>query len=394
MKTILKKIRKLFQRNLFVNVVLLFSTVFLTLIALEGFLRFFYPLAPEFSHQKTPSLYHLFHRPSATPGLLYELVPNKRGIETFVPMEINRYGMRDDDPIRDATAPIRRIAVIGDSFCFGAGIPVEEVFPIRLENYLNEMKPENDPYLYDVMNFGVISYSIKDELQVLQYKVLPWNPDLIIWAYVMNDPAVHPTAPIQLFFYKPKWWEKFQLYHLMMQWRSKWRYDRLGCTSYFEFIHHPQAPPWQNIVSGFQQIEKITGQENLPVLLMMFPDIPQKEWEDYPYEWIHRQVLQEGQERGFETLDLLKYFKKFPPDKLRYSKKDFHPSSFGHAVTAATLFLRLSERWWDGQYSVEGGQERLMSRQPIDSFENQMEAEHEIQSASSQVSGEVPFENE
>ncbi|MFH1679051.1 MAG: hypothetical protein ABIH26_00225 [Candidatus Eisenbacteria bacterium] len=64
----------------------------------------------------------LLHRPSETPGLLYELAPGAEGGWLGAEIRTNSHGMRGEeiDPRRPAS--VVRIATVGDSFTFGFGV--------------------------------------------------------------------------------------------------------------------------------------------------------------------------------------------------------------------------------------------------------------------------------
>ncbi len=252
----------------------------------------------------------------------------------------------------------------------------------------------NDSFQYDVMNFGVIGYSIQDELKVLEYKVLPWAPDIIVWAYYLNDPEVRPTQPIQKIFNRPQWWEHFQLPRLMRQSRDYWNHHRLGQPPYYEYLHHPEGPHWPNIKKGFQDIRELTAGKDIPVVLFVFPEVPVGSWEDYAYRGIHEQVRQEAEKNHLETIDLLRVYQLFPPHWLRYSKKDHHPSKFGHQVTAAALFVHLSERWWEGNDRTVAGGDLLMTPPEVESFENRAKVARKVKSATASAVEEATPENE
>ncbi|MBI3726686.1 SGNH/GDSL hydrolase family protein [bacterium] len=93
----------------------------------------------------------------------------------------NLAGLREDgdfSPIpREGT---KRIAVIGDSYAFGALVASRDAFPKVLERSLAGSAP------VEVMNWGVLGYGI-DQMRTLLDLVLEWRPQLVIVAFIGDD---------------------------------------------------------------------------------------------------------------------------------------------------------------------------------------------------------------
>ncbi len=114
--------------------------------------------------------------PSENDRLIYELNPEHP--------EINAYGMRQGEFARDELADSFVIAAIGDSHTYSADSALKEnAFPARLEKHLAEITGRK----VKVLNFGVPGYNMAQELEVLKVKALPFQPDLIILQYCIND---------------------------------------------------------------------------------------------------------------------------------------------------------------------------------------------------------------
>lgn len=115
------------------------------------------------------------HRPSDIEGLVYEYIPgtDTRGFK-WENIAINQEGFRG--PARDASKPV--IAVIGDSYAFGYGVDDDETNPSVLQQEFPE---------YAVVNAGVNGYNIEQQSLVMEHKVTPLNPELVIVEFVFND---------------------------------------------------------------------------------------------------------------------------------------------------------------------------------------------------------------
>jgi lysophospholipase L1-like esterase len=96
---------------------------------------------------------------------------------------------------RPPGAPLR-IAVIGASGSFGLRMQAEESWPHlvagRLERALG--RP------VEVLNASVPAYVASQQVRLLELRVLPWQPDLVIWHYDHRDafPVDHPNDVVSL----------------------------------------------------------------------------------------------------------------------------------------------------------------------------------------------------
>jgi hypothetical protein len=82
-------------------------------------------------------------------------------------------------------------------------------------------------------------------------------------------------------------------------------------------------------------------ERDIPVLLVIFP-VTRKSWAEHPYADLHQQVLNVAEEKGLYTIDLFNYFSQHPPEDLRVTPKDNHPSAFGHELAARVIYQWMS----------------------------------------------------
>lgn len=102
----------------------------------------------------------------------------------------NSHGMRDYERSVAKPANTTRIAVLGDSAAEGLQVPLEDTFPIVLQNMLNqESKSKGSEERFEVLNFGCAGYSEAQE--VLQYEVqaAKFSPDIVVLFYNHKDAA-------------------------------------------------------------------------------------------------------------------------------------------------------------------------------------------------------------
>jgi hypothetical protein len=97
----------------------------------------------------------------------------------------NHQGFRGIKDFNYEKSPnVFRIAVLGDSFTFGQFVSDEETFPSQLETQLKTKFPQTK---WEVLNFGVISYSPILYFRLYDRLVRNYKPDLVIVALDNSD---------------------------------------------------------------------------------------------------------------------------------------------------------------------------------------------------------------
>ena len=161
-------------------ILLLVSTIF-SLLIMEISVRLLNPpLAKAGMHQ--------IHRSSNDFG--WELIPGSSGYGSCGEyISINSQGFRDKEFSRERKSGIQRIMIIGDSFTFGMGVNLEETFSKKIGIIL-----KNSGINCEVINCGVIGYNMWQYIEILNKKILPLNPDLIVVGMFLNDiyQSIHP----------------------------------------------------------------------------------------------------------------------------------------------------------------------------------------------------------
>jgi lysophospholipase L1-like esterase len=319
-----------------IGVVVTVMTCLLTMIAAEIFLAFFHPISylkipPRESNHIWRDLIH--HQPSSIPGLNYELTPNYSSRLWGVVVKTNSYGMRDDEPILSNDKSLKRIIVCGDSYTFGFGVSGEETYSSVLEERLNETSQDLQ---YDVLNMGVTGYCTRDQALLLINKGLSWDPKLVIIGYVLNDPEVEALQPLHRYFQEPYWWQHFNVLRLIAKAKFRLDVNRLGNGDYTRYLHSPEQYRWQSVLTAFEEIRVATAENNIPVLILIFPLMKGiEDWSEYPYRDLHQQVASAAKLKGYSVVDLNDVFSQHPINTLM--RRDGHPNKLGHSLTAGAI---------------------------------------------------------
>lgn len=97
----------------------------------------------------------------------------------------NRNGFRERELASPKPENVCRIMVLGDSFTWGVGLPVENRYTNVAEALLTEAFPEQD---FEVLNFAVSGGPTTEERDILQENKDLVQPDLVVVGFFYNDP--------------------------------------------------------------------------------------------------------------------------------------------------------------------------------------------------------------
>lgn len=303
----------------------------------------FYPLPDEIENQ---AWRERIHRPSQTPGLIYELRPNidvRNRILPNLTLEIktNSFGMRDREPLPAAAPNVYRIAAAGDSFTFGWGVETTDgIYTSLLEDQLNAAGRPGAPQ-FDVLNFGVAGYNALEEAAVIEHKAMSWNPDLIVIGYFLNDPEIEQYQPTRTLYLEPRWWQySFALRAFRRIWYERQIINHGGGNE-FRYLHADGRDEWQSVLRAFAHIREAAGKRRIPVIVAIFPEPPLDSWDTYQYGDLHGKVAAEARAFGFHALDLLGSFRRHDARQLRLAPEDNHTTPLGHRVAACEIFKKV-----------------------------------------------------
>jgi hypothetical protein len=110
-------------------------------------------------------------------------------------IKINSLGFRGDEITRVKPAHTVRIVCLGASTTFNAEVSSNDAtWPHRLQALLQQAYPG---VRIEVINAAVGGYVAADNLRNLRYRVLPLDPDLVIY-YEANNEIVHDTQELAI----------------------------------------------------------------------------------------------------------------------------------------------------------------------------------------------------
>ncbi len=124
------------------------------------------------------------------PDTLWYYKPDQRVSQPSKGVEyiINAKGLRGPDfPEKKPHGEIR-LLTIGDSVTFGHLVSEEETYPHYLQKYLEGSVADKS---LRVINCGVNGYSTREELLFLRKKGIIYEPDIVLFGFVLNDASIY-----------------------------------------------------------------------------------------------------------------------------------------------------------------------------------------------------------
>lgn len=296
------------------------------------------------------------------PGAGYTLMkPGSHYEWQGIPVDINSHGLRGPETTYEKPHAMYRILNLGDSVAMGWGVRDEDTYGRRLESMLNEQATDN--LRYEVINAGVPGWNLENALAYLQGEGLKFKPDLIILDLtiandIKGDSALladNQPPPIKWLRANTYFWPFLTVQLRWLEARTKGQ-DRIGVINpptdpdkYFPL--DPDDRHWANVWNWVLAINRLAGENNAHVVLVIFPlefQVLDESYAMLPQEFLTAKAA----EADIPVLDLLSAFRQACREKPggachledRYLFADvwMHPSDYGHQLTAVGLEALLS----------------------------------------------------
>ena len=268
-------------------------------------------------------------------------------------LQRNRFGFRDGEFSVRKPPGTTRIIVVGDSFTAAMGIAEEERYSERVEAALRARRGP-----VEVLNFANPGAEIDDHVETLRRSALPAGPDFVLLQWYVNDfeiekqgrprprnlvrwPAVHAALFAHSALYAV----------LEQQWA--WIQVRLGLTpSYEEYLRERYADPAgegsRRAMQELRSFLRTAKSAELPVAVVLFPDLDDRLGAEYPFASLHERVLEVCAEESVPCIDLREVFSAYAGrmQLLRVNRFDHHAGALAHRLAAERLLEVLGPVWW------------------------------------------------
>lgn len=302
--------------------------------------------------------------PYPEPGAGYVLMaPGSRYEWGGIPVTINSQGLREREIGYEKPEDTFRILNLGDSVVMGWGVRAEETYGRQLEEQLNQQDAAGP---VEVINAGMATWNLDNDLAFLQAEGLKYQPDLILLdVTLVND--IKGASALRRLERPPhiKWLQSNTYFWPFLTIQLQWAQARGEGRERIDIIdppHEPakyfplerEAPQWTRAWEAIEAMNELAGANNGRFALILFPLEFQVVDESYPT--MAQQVLgARAAEAGIPVLDLLPAFREACRQKPggpcqledRYLFADvwMHPSAAGHALTANEIARFLAETY-------------------------------------------------
>ena len=260
--------------------------------------------------------------------LIYRLKANSGQCRT------NSKGYMDDEHPEKKSG--KRIVIIGDSVANGHGVPFGKSFGKLLEKELNAASGSTN----EVILLAVPGYSTSQEITLLKDEAFLYNPDLILIAYHVNDPA-HPLyhnagGQVGLYFRKPTSYALFYLQRLLFRAKGRLKGIQAGCPKkpWSLFLH---CIYWLDVKESFREITTISKNNGTPVVFAFLPLLLDPA-EAQGMDELFAKLGDLAKENGARSVNLMQPFQGYDMKSVRLPNDPWHPNEQGHQIIAETLF--------------------------------------------------------
>jgi hypothetical protein len=262
----------------------------------------------------------------------------------------NKEGLRDVDHALAKPPGTLRIAFQGDSFTFGSGIDFPLIFPTRVGDILSKKIPDKK---IEVFNFGIPAANIFADLDNIRTKVLKYDPDVIVFSFVLNDfsEATQDWAFLKSFHAEV---DRFKVF------RGFEKYSRLASVldsllaRYFSAagrIHlrwlrdsfEPSVnPKYAEMIRDLEEIIKIISRREGVVVFFPYLVAREEGHLDFYKRALHL-VKSVCDAHGCPFIEVLPLLQSKPYYRWWVSADNHHPNAAEHALVAAAISEKILE---------------------------------------------------
>jgi len=264
-------------------------------------------------------------------------------------VERNALGHRDHEFSRAKPAGTFRILALGDALAFGEGVEsIDDLYTAILERQLNTSR---EPRTYEVINVAEIGWEIDDYLAALRDPGLSYAPDLLLLALYINDvedrrvrrPKPPPLLPERLL---GETLHRALLKASFLYWYSVKPYEQHKYEEFWlDFVDgytRPDSQHWARFVPIYQELLETCRDNDLPVLVVIFPYLVA--WDaEHPFAPVYQRMAEIAERGGATALDLLPRLLVHDIWRLRAGVSRWLPSERAHRIVAGEIEQRLWE---------------------------------------------------
>lgn len=301
-----------------------------TLGGMEILVRIFDPLGIGYFLETTK----YFQNMTPNDAFGYIHTPHYRAELQGAEVKINSHGLRG--PGFEAAKPPgkKRLLILGDSVVFGWGVAQQDIFPVRLQNMLDEADAD-----IEVIAAGVGSWNTRSEYEFLMARGIHYGPDVVLLVVVDNDVEAKPGggAGKETERVSANWVRGL----IGTVWRSSAsRFYLAGYVQYFRKIRSKKveystidegSPEWSDAKSALNGIVDACRDGDIGLIVYLYSS--GKALEDNRMLLLYEKVLESRDVPMFLLPDVL-----FADPDYRNSVVDSHANSRGQELISQEMY--------------------------------------------------------
>jgi hypothetical protein len=239
--------------------------------------------------------------------------------------------MRDQVYEREKPAGVYRMALLGPSDVMGAGVADSQTFEAVLEARLNRELAAEGQRKYQILNFSVVSFSMLQQMQMLQERAMDYDPDLIIVSY---HPISEPRFAFQYLANRVRFGREVPYPELREMAERAGVRKGMEQPDAFRRLkpYGPELVQW-----SLGRIAAEAKARDIPVVLFV-RDMPAETSEP------GQPLLDFARAQGYHVVDARDAYVGRDPNTLLLAVWDKHPNALGHQLMADRLFTELVTR--------------------------------------------------
>jgi lysophospholipase L1-like esterase len=255
---------------------------------------------------------------------------------------VNSAGFRGDDFPKTRTDAVR-IALLGDSFCWGLGVRDQDLFATRLGKALRESGVFGGRF--EILNFGLGGYDAQGEVGLFEYVVLPYEPDVaIIWFFLNDCEYGAQTAVADRYLMGEKLLQEPRRYSKLLDWMLipiDAYMEKRRLVQAYDKAFKPDSTATQVLSAALRRFADLCQDNGIVPVLAIHPVLIDLN-EDYPFAAAHQQVAELAGQAGIHVVDLFPAFDGYRASKLWVHPLDKHPNEIAHHLVADYFFSQLT----------------------------------------------------
>jgi len=329
-----------------INLSLFLISLIISFLVVEFAYRYFLFGGDSLSYAKINSLHEVgssgLIKSSEYPEVVYEF---KSDLDTYfklVPFRTNSQGLRDQEYSLNKPEGTYRIAIIGDSFSVPEGVKLKQAYHTLLEKKLNQEDGEGS---YEVINFSVGGYTLRQYAAVLKHKAQAYDPDLVVIGFCPQNDHKIPDETIFERQFEPNpatrpFFRSFVKMQTMRTLIQKYHSMTNSGSSGTDAVFTEQQKAYMS--TYFDRMQEFSAENEIPVVVMFLYQRYDPYWRLYSKQ-LQSMVIA----HDLYYVDVSHPFKGTNVEDYVIHELDPHPNAAANRIFARQLYRYLRNRVFD-----------------------------------------------